>query len=198
MDNLIKLVRLYMEEANNYNRLNSMIIKGLKESCSDLMGINLLLDSMNNFNDIQFKYISFKDSLEETKDIINVILYIKESSTYLGDSTKAFNNLINASNDSIEQFNKLINKVKNNSDYIGNLMDTLLRMYLVNIDENSQDKYINSIDENELDKVLSSLRRIVSNKPDDVETKKLIDKLLNKKVDLMSTNNNQEEKVTIK
>ena len=198
MENLMKLVRLYFKEAENQNRFNNLVLSNLIICCSDIDKVNEILNAMNQFNNIQYKYISLKEELINPIDIVSVILKTRESSNYLILSSNKITNLLSKTNKGIDKFNELLDTMNSHLNYIVELMDDLLRCYLVNLPKNIQATCIETLKEAELNKILESLGRTISMNPEDTRAKELVNNILDRKVELMEKSNPKEEKIPVK
>ena len=198
MENLMKLVRLYFKEAENQNRFNNLVLSNLIICCSDIDKVNEILNAMNQFNNIQYKYISLKEELINPIDIVSVILKTRESSNYLILSSNKITNLLSKTNKGIDKFNELLDTMNSHLNYIVELMDDLLRCYLVNLPKNIQATCIEKLKEAELNKILESLGRTISMNPEDTRAKELVNNILDRKVELMEKSNPKEEKIPVK
>lgn len=198
MENLMKLVRQYFKEAENQNRFNNLVLSNLIICCSDIDKVNEILNAMNQFNNIQYKYLSLKEELINPIDIVSVILKTRESSNYLILSSNTITNLFSKTNKGIDKFNELLNTMNSRLNYIVELMDDLLRCYLVNLPKNIQATCIESLKEEELNKILESLGRTISMNPEDTRAKELVNNILDRKVELMEKSNPKEEKIPVK
>ena len=199
MENLLKLVRAYLEESESQNRFIDFVLNKLEKDCSDINNISMLLNAMKNLNDSQYKYILLKNEITSPIDIVSVILHVRESSLYIDKALDQIKNMIKCSNNSIQVFNEIIDKVSSHSLYIVELMDDLLRTYLVNLPEKIQEVYFNKIEEKDLNQVLDSLGVTISNNPEDVAAKNVVDKLLNRKIEIIENKKpEEEEKLSVK
>ena len=199
MENLLKLVRAYLEESESQNRFIDFVLNKLEKDCSDINNISMLLNAMKNLNDSQYKYILLKNEITSPIDIVSVILHVRESSLYIDKALNQIKNMIKCSNNSIQVFNEIIDKVSSHSLYIVELMDDLLRTYLVNLPEKIQEVYFNKIEEKDLNQVLDSLGVTISNNPEDVAAKNVVDKLLNRKIEIIENKKpEEEEKLSVK
>lgn len=182
MDNLIQLVKLYIEEVSRQNLFINHIIANLRAECKDIENIDKVFEAMQEINNGQGQRI--KRTLDPTKpvEVEDLSLEIIETSAYLSNSSQIIISMFPDKN----SFVKIVEKIKTHSDYNKNLMDDLLRTYLVNIPDELLKGYIDNIKEGQIDKVVASLNRMISLKQDDNYARELVDKLLERKIELMT------------
>ena len=185
MDDLIQFVKLHIEEVTRQNFLNTLVIRGLMIKCKDIEIFNEMLEQMLEINITQAKRLSKETDPTKPAEVVDLSLEVIESSSHLSISSAAITSIFPEEN----SFTEELNKVQTHSDYVQGLMDALLRKYLVNIPDELLQGYIEEVSEEEIDKVVESLNRIISKDPEDNYAKELVERLKNKKVELMATPN---------
>ena len=187
MDDLIQFVKLHIEEVTRQNFLNTLVIRGLMIKCKDIEIFNEMLEQMLEINITQAKRLSKETDPTKPAEVVDLSLEVIESSSYLSITSAAITSIFPEEN----SFTEELNKVQTHSDYVQGLMDALLRKYLVNIPDELLQGYIEEVSEEEIDKVVESLNRIISKDPEDNYAKELVERLKNKKVELMAATPNE-------